>query len=706
MSQTIDGASKPAKSGNPLLKMIFTVASLLLATVVGVFLVFQFIQSERDREMQRWQTRLGIVVDSRQADVEQWLDLQISELRSLAENASLQIYMTILHDSENTEDASAEIEYLGNLLDVTANRAGFAVADVGAVVNANVARIGLAGIALVDDAGNIVVSSQGFPPIQGKLQGFLATLEKGSSGISDIYLNNSNNPAMAFAAPVFALQGDSTASSQIGMVVGVKEVADSLYPLLKQPGSVELTAEALLVRQNNNVIEYLSPLKDGTPALKRKLAMDTPNLAAAFAVSTPEGYATKSDYNGTEVLVISRKLPNVAWSILYKINTSEALAESSERINSLVVAFGLIIVLVLAGMAALWYYGTSRRATESSHKFEALATRFEGQRNFMHLVTDSQPNAIAIFDEKGHYRWFNKTALENSGMKRADLFEKHVTAVLGPIEGKRTMTWVQACISENKRQTVTHEMDIQGKEPLVYRSDFTPLPARDDMPAGVLMVSQDITESVQQRRMREQAMRQLVGTLVAIVDRRDPFSANHSDRVSKVSHAIAGEVGLNETLSDSTVIVGSLMNLGKVLVPEEVLTKQGKLTDAEVKLIQQSLFTSADIVKDIHFDGPVYETLMQLQENFDGSGIPNKLAGDDILVTARIAAVANAFVGMVSARAWRSGMDFEKAVDILYSEGGKKYDRAVVIALANYLDNRGGRDEWESFSKVPDESVS
>ena len=698
----MDAADKAAKSGNSFLKMIFTIVVLILATIIGVYLVYQFIQSEREREMQRWQTRLGIVADSRLADVDQWLDLQRGELKSLAENASLQLYMTVLRDNPEGEDASIEIEFLGNLLNATANRAKFAVPDAGPIVNANVERIGLAGIALVDNEGQVFVSSRGFPPVQGKIQAFVAGLERGSGGISNIYLNSSDNPTMAFATPVFALQGDNTPSAQIGMVIGVKEVGTELYGFLKQPGSTDFSAEALLVRQDNNVVEYMSPLKDGTLPLRRKLAMDTPDLAAAYAVSTSEGFAVKKDYDGAEVLVLSRKLPNVGWTLLYKIDTSEALAESSERINSLMVAFGLIIVLVLAGMAALWYYGTSRRATESSHKFESLATRFEGQRNFMHLVTDTQPNAIAIFDEKGHYRWFNKTALDYSGMKRADLFEKHVSAVLGPVQGKRVMGWVQACLNEDKRQTITHEMDIEGKEALVFRSDFTPLPARDDMPAGVLMVSQDITESVQQRRMRERTMRQLVGTLVAIVDRRDPFSANHSDRVSKVSHAIAGEIGLNEVLSDSTVIVGSLMNLGKVLVPEEVLTKQGKLTADEIALIQQSLFTSADIVKDIHFDGPVYKTLMQLQENYDGTGIPNNLAGDDILITARIAAVANAFVGMVSARAWRKGMDFEKAIDILFSESNKKFDRSVVIALANYLDNRAGRDEWKSFGEVPD----
>ena len=692
------------KSISPFSKMILTVSALIFAAVIGVFMAFQFIENERDREMRRWQTRLGIVIDSRHADIEQWLGTQLGELRGLAENASLQIYLTIFYDSVDSEDsgdATSEIEYLATLLDVTANREGFTTRDINVNINANVARVGTSGIALIGNDGKIVVSSYGFPPMQGKLQAFLANIEKGSNGISDIYIGSNNQPSIAFSEPVFALQGDDTASSQIGMVVGIKQISTELYPLLKQPGSVEKTAEALLIRQNNNVVEYLSPLMDGTPAFKRKLTMDTPNLAAAFILSKPEGYGIKNDYNNEEVLVTSRNFDKVEWSILYKINTSEALAESTERLNSLVVAFGLIIILVLAGMTALWYHGTSRRATDAADKFEKLALRFQGQRNFMHLVTDTQPNAITIFDEKGRYRWFNKASLEYTGMARCDLFDKHVSAVLGPIEGKRIIAMLDACLEENKRQTVTHEMNLHGTDELVFRSDFTPLPARDDMPPGVLVVSQDITESINQRRMREQSMRQLVGTLVAIVDRRDPFSSNHSARVSKVSRAIAGELGLDEILADSTVIVGSLMNLGKVLVPEEILTKQGKLTAEEMELIQQSLFTSADLVKDIHFDGPVYETLMQLQENYDGSGIPNKLSGNDILITARIAAVANAFVGMVSARAWRNGMNFEKSIDILLSEGNKKFDRSAVIGLANYIDNRGGREEWKDFSHFP-----
>jgi len=121
-------------------------------------------------------------------------------------------------------------------------------------------------------------------------------------------------------------------------------------------------------------------------------------------------------------------------------------------------------------------------------------------------------------------------------------------------------------------------------------------------------------------------------------------------------------------------------------------------------MIRESVFTSADLIKDIEFDGSVEGTLRQIQENFDGSGGPKGLKGEEILVTARVVSVANAFVGMVSARSWRPGMNFDKAVDILLSEVGKSFDRKVVTALANHLDNSGGREKWRSYGLPPKES--
>jgi HD-GYP domain-containing protein (c-di-GMP phosphodiesterase class II) len=163
--------------------------------------------------------------------------------------------------------------------------------------------------------------------------------------------------------------------------------------------------------------------------------------------------------------------------------------------------------------------------------------------------------------------------------------------------------------------------------------------------------------------------------------------------VAKVAGAVAREMNLSETEIDTTEIAANLLNLGKIMIPPEVLAKTGDLTEDERRLLRNSVHMSADMLQDIEFDGPVVETLRQAQERWDGSGQPNGLKGEEILVTARIIAVSNALVGMISDRAFRQGMSIDAAIDILFRETGKAYDRRVVAALVNYLDNRDGRGQ-------------
>jgi PAS domain S-box-containing protein len=680
-----------------LIRMILTGIVIVAIAVSGVFAVFQFIDTERARELNRWQQRLGVVADSRLADIEGWLGRQTGALDALAENGSLQLYLSILTEAGGSAADAAEATYLGSLLTVAAKREGFEPPATASAVRANVERAGTAGMALLALDGRIIVASASIPAIEGKLAAFVAGAAKGKPAVSRIFSGPTGAPSIAFLAPVFDIQGDRDAESQIGTVLGVKLIARELYPLLKQPGSTEDTTEALMVRIDGASVRYLSPLGDGTAPLKRRLALDTPELAAAFAIRNPGGFGRKRDYRDVEVLVTARTVTDVAWTLLYKVDVAEALAESESRLQQLLIAFFLIIGLVLIGMAALWYYGTSRRANEAADRFEKLAERFQGQRDFMHLVTDSQPNTIIIYDAKGHYRWFNRVAIERSGLDRESLWNKPVASVIGPVEGKRITGWIDTCLSEFKPASYTHTIEVEGIGERIYNADLIPLPATHNQPAGVLVVSQDITDSVRERTKRERIMRQLVNTLVGMVDRRDPYSANHSMRVGMVARAMSQEMDLDPGLGEVSEIAGNLMNLGKMAVPESVLTKSGALDKAEIQLIRDSVLASADLVADIEFDGPVALTIRQLQENFNGSGMPKGLKGDEILLTARIVAVANAFVAMVSARAYRPGMAFDRAIDILLKESGENFDRRAVTALVNHLENRGGRAQWASF---------
>ncbi|MGB8274743.1 MAG: HD domain-containing phosphohydrolase [Alphaproteobacteria bacterium] len=678
---------------------------LFAAAVIGVLMVVRLVDSERDRDLHAWQVRLGIVADSRAAAVTSWTEGQYATLRALAENASLQIYLTELAaargDPAKATTAAAQAGYLRNLLTVTASRGGFTGKAAGPQVDANVERTGVAGVALVAMDGSILVATSDMPPMAGALGGFVAGLAPGTRGLAGPYPGPSGRPTMAFAVPIFAVQGDPVASQQVGLAVGVKEIEDDLYPLLRQPGATEKTAETLLVRSDGTVIEYISPLADGTRALGLKLAMSTPDSAEAFAITTPGGFALKTDYRNRQVLVASRRLEAAPWTLVHKVDRAEALGESDARAARLLSIFLLAIACVAAGVLAAWWQGSSRRAREAAQSYRDLAARFESQKKLLQLVTDSQPDSIFIVNsDDDRIRFANRAVAKGAGTAAADLVGKTLASVFGPDAAKRYRI--------RNRQAAAADVAIsavdragEGEQMRVLHTEHIPLAATAHEQAGVLVVESDITEAVTERERRERIMRQLVKTLVAAIDRRDPHSANHSVRVGRLARATALEMGLDMVAAEAAEIAGNLMNLGKILVPPELLTKVGALDPNELRRVRESLQTTAELLSGIEFDGPVLETLRQCQEHVDGSGWPRGIAGDDIAVTARIVAAANAFVAMVSPRSYRAGVSIDDALAALLAGVGKTFDRGVVAALINHMDNRGGRAQWAALDALP-----
>jgi hypothetical protein len=106
----------------------------------------------------------------------------------------------------------------------------------------------------------------------------------------DLRIGAGGQPTMGFMAPIFAIQSDGAPSDQIGMALGIKEVAGELYPLLEQPGATDESAETVILRDAGNTIEYLSPLADGSGPLDRVMARDTDDLAATYAIDKPGGF--------------------------------------------------------------------------------------------------------------------------------------------------------------------------------------------------------------------------------------------------------------------------------------------------------------------------------------------------------------------------------------------------------------------------------
>lgn len=175
----------------------------------------------------------------------------------------------------------------------------------------------------------------------------------------------------------------------------------------------------------------------------------------------------------------------------------------------------------------------------------------------------------------------------------------------------------------------------------------------------------------------------ILGTITAIahmVELRDPYTAGHESRVGDLAAAIALEMGLDMDTQYGLRIAGLLHDIGKISVPAEYLTKPTRLTDAEFEIIKSHACNGFSILKSIDFPWPVAEVAYQHHERLDGTGYPRGLKGDDILLEARIIAVADVIESMATNRPYRHALGIKKALQEIESNAGRLYDTEVCNA--------------------------
>jgi HD-GYP domain-containing protein (c-di-GMP phosphodiesterase class II) len=174
-------------------------------------------------------------------------------------------------------------------------------------------------------------------------------------------------------------------------------------------------------------------------------------------------------------------------------------------------------------------------------------------------------------------------------------------------------------------------------------------------------------------------------TVVLLAESREHYTVGHSERVSDLSKKIALQLNLSEDKVRQLESAAGLMGLGKANVPEDILNKPGPLNDEEKAKLQAHQMKSLELLRVPDSLSGVVTILENKHENFDGSGYPKKLKGKDIPVEARLLAVADAYIAMISDRPYRHAMSTEEAIKTLRGEAGKRWDPLIVTALLHVL---------------------
>ena len=145
----------------------------------------------------------------------------------------------------------------------------------------------------------------------------------------------------------------------------------------------------------------------------------------------------------------------------------------------------------------------------------------------------------------------------------------------------------------------------------------------------------------------------IIQAMSTTIEKRDPYTAGHQRRVTKLCRAIATKLGFNWERIQGLRMAAAIHDLGKINIPSAILNKPGPISEHELAIIQMHPYTAYEILKDIQFPWPIAETIYQHHERLDGSGYPRQLKGDQILLEARILAVADVVESIASFRPYR-----------------------------------------------------
>ncbi|MHB8829748.1 MAG: PAS domain S-box protein [Syntrophales bacterium] len=242
------------------------------------------------------------------------------------------------------------------------------------------------------------------------------------------------------------------------------------------------------------------------------------------------------------------------------------------------------------------------------------------------------------------------------------------------------------------------EFQMRRKNGSVFHTENTVTEILDDLGYrnSVVSVVRDITDRKQAEKQLQdtlESLRKAVATtiqvMVSAVEARDPYTAGHQLRIADLARAIATEMGLSLEKIDGIRMAGSIHDIGKLSIPAEILSKPTKLSEIEFALVKEHAQKGFEILKDVESPWPLAEIVYQHHERMDGSGYPRKLKGDEILIEARIMAVADVVEAMSSHRPYRPGKGMDAALEEIEKNRGILYDDAVVNACLSLFREKG-----------------
>jgi PAS domain S-box-containing protein len=341
----------------------------------------------------------------------------------------------------------------------------------------------------------------------------------------------------------------------------------------------------------------------------------------------------------------------------------------------------------IAGIVCIVKDITERKLAEENVK---------NAKDELQMILDSVPAIIFYKDIEGRFIRVNKTLANSLQVPIKDMVGKTTEALFPKEEAENMRKGDQEVIisGKAKRNIIEPFTTPDGIRWLL--SDKIPYKDKEGKVTGVIGLAKDITlERKSEEELRQsyqklkKTMNATINTMSSIIEVKDPYTAGHQQRVSQLATAIAKELYLPKDKVEGIRIASLIHDIGKIGLPIEILSKPTKLSDLEFSLIKNHSQIGYDVLKSIDFSYPVAQIVLQHHERLNGSGYPNNLKGDEILLEARIIGVADVVEAMSSYRPYRPALGIDKALEEISKNKGILYDpKAVDVCLKLFKEKK------------------
>jgi PAS domain S-box-containing protein len=303
------------------------------------------------------------------------------------------------------------------------------------------------------------------------------------------------------------------------------------------------------------------------------------------------------------------------------------------------------------------------------------------------------PVGYFTFDEKGQMLDLNLTSATLLGKAKQELISRNFKLYISSDFRPAFNTFCRKVLETDTKQTLELRLDASSRAVLM---EGISVPDADGKGKSIRAVMVDITERKameekleQGKKMLEKAVKDTFHVLMSTIEQRMAQAPKNRQGMVKLACAIAEEMGLSAEQIEGIAMAGSILDLGYISVPVELLSKPLGLTGIESQLVQTHVQTGYEILKGIDLPWPLAEIVLQHHERLDGSGYPNGLKNDAILLESRILAVADTVEGICCDQPYRPALGIEKALEETKKNKGILYDVKVVEACMKLFREKG-----------------